>query len=302
MQNSFEDISTNDIEISSTIVNRASNSHGMEPFHANDHPPSAIMPTTGVSSNTLPCFGFEASQTINTVAINQYNDPFQQSACSTVSCIATTGVPSRSWDTLIEQVVKAILRCKLEGNWTWLEGLHPDIAAKLVDILTEAVGINPKAEKLDPSSYLGGKYGYIMESIQRLREKMNPADLDTESMPHLIGSRKAASVGNSNSSKLAHCCEEDSRRFVELFQGDSNNDSNPSPQDALLLPVPSPIPQEIRALIDAYIFGQPLTVIVSNERLNEHWALHLPREYGYVMMGFYRIIGVEVRRHDALTD
>lgn len=60
--------------------------------------------------------------------------------------------------------------------------------------------------------------------------------------------------------------------------------------------VPSPIPQEIQALIDAYIFGKPLTVIVSRERLCERWSLNLPETYGYVVMGFYRIIGVEVRQ------
>ena len=70
-----------------------------------------------------------------------------------------------------------------------------------------------------------------------------------------------------------------------------SNDCRPSPWAAS---VPSPIPQEIQALIDAYIFGKPLTVIVSHERLYEHWSLNLPKNYGYVVMGFFRIIGVEV--------
>lgn len=297
IQNPTADLSIDIIE-SSSIVNHTSNGHGMAPFDANYHcdPSSATMPTTGVN------FRFEASQAVKTVAINQCDHPFQQSACSAVSCIATTGVPwnSPTWDPLVELLVRAVLRCKFQENWAWLDRLHPDSIAKLVDILTSAVGISPNVDKLDLSDYPRGKCGLIMESIQGLREKMKAADLDIEEIRRMFGSCKTVPVGNSNNSDLAHCREDDPRHSVAL--GGSDNDSNPSPPDALLLPVPSPIPQEIRALVDAYIFGQPLTVIVSNERLNDHWALPLPREYGYVVMGFYRIIGVEVRERDELLD
>ncbi len=61
------------------------------------------------------------------------------------------------------------------------------------------------------------------------------------------------------------------------------------------IPVPSPIPQELQALVDAFVFGKPLTVLTSNQRFYDIWSLLLPKEYGYVMLGFFRIIGVEVR-------
>lgn len=75
--------------------------------------------------------------------------------------------------------------------------------------------------------------------------------------------------------------------------------SDPFPQcnseyDRTLL-VPSPIPQELQALVDAYVFGKPLTVITSSQRFYDIWSFLLPNGYGYVMLGFFRILGVQVR-------
>ncbi|KAF9524400.1 hypothetical protein CPB83DRAFT_861299 [Crepidotus variabilis] len=62
--------------------------------------------------------------------------------------------------------------------------------------------------------------------------------------------------------------------------------------------IPNPIPAEIQAIIDAYIFGKPLSVVMSSTRVYEHYGLLLPKEYGCIWMGFFRILGVEEIRLD----
>lgn len=58
--------------------------------------------------------------------------------------------------------------------------------------------------------------------------------------------------------------------------------------------VPTPLPQEIQAIIDAYLFGMPLTLIVSRGRLLARWALLLSKDIGYAMMGYFKVIGIQV--------
>lgn len=59
--------------------------------------------------------------------------------------------------------------------------------------------------------------------------------------------------------------------------------------------VPSAIPEELLALVDSYLFGRPVTIMLSNEYLQKHWSLALPNEYKYAMMGYFRILGIQVR-------
>lgn len=65
-------------------------------------------------------------------------------------------------------------------------------------------------------------------------------------------------------------------------------------EESLTEYVPSPIPEELQAMIDSYLFGRPLTVMASNAYMQEHWSLKLPDEYGYAMLGYFRILGVQV--------
>ena len=59
--------------------------------------------------------------------------------------------------------------------------------------------------------------------------------------------------------------------------------------------VPSPIPEEVQALINAYICGRPFNLFVTRSRLCDYWNLSLPEEFGYVMLGFFRVLSVQVR-------
>jgi hypothetical protein len=59
--------------------------------------------------------------------------------------------------------------------------------------------------------------------------------------------------------------------------------------------VPSPIPEEVQALINAYICGRPFNLFVARSRLYDYWNLSLPEEFGYVMLGFFRVLSVQVR-------
>jgi len=59
--------------------------------------------------------------------------------------------------------------------------------------------------------------------------------------------------------------------------------------------VPSPIPEEVQALINAYICGRPFNLFVARSRLCDYWNLSLPEEFGYVMLGFFRVLSVQVR-------
>lgn len=55
--------------------------------------------------------------------------------------------------------------------------------------------------------------------------------------------------------------------------------------------VPLPIPDEIRALVDAYINCMPVGVFAGKKYLQGFWGLKLMREeeFGYAFMGFYRV-------------
>ena len=58
--------------------------------------------------------------------------------------------------------------------------------------------------------------------------------------------------------------------------------------------VPEDIPEEMQAIVDAYLRGKPIGIMISTERLRIDWGLSLGEEYGYVSMGWFRVIGVQV--------
>ena len=58
--------------------------------------------------------------------------------------------------------------------------------------------------------------------------------------------------------------------------------------------IPSTLPEEIQAIIDSYLSGRPVILISSNKRLFDCWSLRLPQEFGYSMLGYFRILGVQV--------
>ncbi|KIM39562.1 hypothetical protein M413DRAFT_447045 [Hebeloma cylindrosporum] len=60
--------------------------------------------------------------------------------------------------------------------------------------------------------------------------------------------------------------------------------------------IPSPIPEEAQALINAYVCGRPFNLLVSRSRLEYYWNLALPEEYGFAMMGFFRVLSVQESR------
>jgi hypothetical protein len=57
--------------------------------------------------------------------------------------------------------------------------------------------------------------------------------------------------------------------------------------------IPS-VPEEIQAIIDSYLSGRPLLLVISNKRFFAHWSLRLPKEFGFLMLGYFRILGVQV--------
>lgn len=62
-------------------------------------------------------------------------------------------------------------------------------------------------------------------------------------------------------------------------------------QDAF---IPSTIPEEIQAIIDSYLSGRPVLLVISNKRFFDHWSLRLQEEFGFSMLGYFRILGVQV--------
>ena len=58
--------------------------------------------------------------------------------------------------------------------------------------------------------------------------------------------------------------------------------------------IPPTVPEEIQAIIDSYLTGCPLLLVVSNKRFFDHWSLRLPKEFGFFMLGYFRILGVQV--------
>ncbi|KAF5316310.1 hypothetical protein D9619_006834 [Psilocybe cf. subviscida] len=57
--------------------------------------------------------------------------------------------------------------------------------------------------------------------------------------------------------------------------------------------IPPQLPDEIAALVDAYVFGRPLSVMISRDRLKESWGVEVKKEFGYVMLGFFKILGLQ---------
>ena len=58
--------------------------------------------------------------------------------------------------------------------------------------------------------------------------------------------------------------------------------------------IPSTVPEEIQAIIDSYLSGRPLLLVISNKRFFDYWSLRLPKEFGFFMLGYFRILGVQV--------
>ena len=58
--------------------------------------------------------------------------------------------------------------------------------------------------------------------------------------------------------------------------------------------IPSTIPEEIQAIIDSYLSGRPLLLVISNNRFFDYWSLRLPKEFRFFMLGYFRILGVQV--------
>jgi hypothetical protein len=58
--------------------------------------------------------------------------------------------------------------------------------------------------------------------------------------------------------------------------------------------IPSTLPEDIQAIIDSYLSGRPVLLIISNKRFFDCWSLCLPEEFGFSMLGYFRILGVQV--------
>jgi hypothetical protein len=89
---------------------------------------------------------------------------------------------------------------------------------------------------------------------------------------------------------------EDSDAMQLVDPGESLENPEVKTDELLRDYVPSPIPEELNALADSYQFGRPLTILISNGLLEKHWSLKLPREYGYAMLGYFKILGIQVCR------
>lgn len=58
--------------------------------------------------------------------------------------------------------------------------------------------------------------------------------------------------------------------------------------------IPSAVPEEIQVIIDSYLSGRPILLIISNKRFFDYWSLRLPKEFGFSMLGYFRVLGVQV--------
>ncbi|KAF4577215.1 protein kinase rio1 [Pleurotus pulmonarius] len=58
--------------------------------------------------------------------------------------------------------------------------------------------------------------------------------------------------------------------------------------DANSQPTPAGLPQDVEALVDAYIRGVPIVLIAPREKL----PIRLPQDYGWVILGFYQVTAV----------
>ena len=58
--------------------------------------------------------------------------------------------------------------------------------------------------------------------------------------------------------------------------------------------IPSTVPEEIQAIIDSYLSGRPLLLVISYKRFFDYWSLRLPKEFRFLMLGYFRILGVQV--------
>jgi hypothetical protein len=104
-------------------------------------------------------------------------------------------------------------------------------------------------------------------------------------------------VKSHNFIDIVHSPEQNSASLPESPKPPPRQPEPPvnSSQDPWADYVPSPIPEEVQALINAYICGRPLNLFVARSRLYDYWNLSLPEEFGFVMMGFFRVLSVQVR-------
>lgn len=269
--------------------NRGSNGIGYSHINGHCNPTYAIIPHAAEVTRSLlrhntpprPCVEFEGSQTV-TVTLNQECNGVNPSANS-LYCPATINFSlNPQQEDLLQQLANSLQQGKRGAILNCIQELDPDTSADLIG------NLGTKMYQLEKSDLLNHFFAHTRKS----QEELQSPDPGIKAVHNSSNNGKPASVGGSITSDRVEYCGPFPTAFGDILIEDS--DRNPFPKDTFPPPVPSPIPHEIQALVDAHTFGKPLTVIVSNERLNEHWALNLPREYGYIVMGFYKIIDVEV--------
>ncbi|KAF8159232.1 hypothetical protein B0H34DRAFT_702579 [Crassisporium funariophilum] len=122
-----------------------------------------------------------------------------------------------------------------------------------------------------------------------------------------VGSGKANHVAESQSNWKPVSTENDPdivhspvpRPVLDLPPDDDvapNNQPTHAEQKQLEEHVPSSIPEEVQVIVDSYLSGKPLNILISNRRFQDHWSLRLPANFGYVVLGYFRILGVQERR------
>lgn len=103
--------------------------------------------------------------------------------------------------------------------------------------------------------------------------------------------------GSSNVMDILHSSEQNNTPLPKSSKPPSHEPERPvdDSQDPWADYIPSPIPEEVQALINAYIYGRPFNLMVARSRLHNYWNLALPEEFGFVMMGFFRVLSIQVR-------
>lgn len=221
---------------------------------------------------------------------------------------------------VVRQLANTILMGRIAEAMPSIDKLDSFLVSDLVQLLANFMGIAPipHRSRLPPGAH--PEFEFLLNSVRKQRQKemaqrppmadkqvrlpqlvnnpYYPYDLCSppippSPLPHLTytihdGQATTAAhriVVSPTPSTLADCSH---LHTLEANQTHLTEDTAPL--------VPKPIPEELQALIDAYVFGKPLTVISSHRRLRDHWLLHLPTAYGYVVMGFFKIIGIEETR------
>ncbi|KAF8959621.1 hypothetical protein BDZ97DRAFT_1837174 [Flammula alnicola] len=141
------------------------------------------------------------------------------------------------------------------------------------------------SQKLPPKMHLRhlfnqSTYPNHRDGPQSLLSDMKK-DVPQTSMPALPSEKMLAM----NDAKLLTGAEDANAQGSSIMIGEDGNAMNLVASD-----------RTQPALIDSYLFGRPLTIIISNRRLKDHWSLQFPEEFGYAMLGYFRILGVQETR------